>query len=69
MATMNVAEARRQIMRWQQGLRFARTEEERQLKAANVKLLDADEKAGLWDPCQFVFCLCRALSDSTTQDV
>jgi len=45
--TLNVPEARRQIMRWQQNLRFGKTEEERKLKAANLKVVDADESQGL----------------------
>ena len=43
---ITVDDTRRRIQRWQAGLRFAQTEDERKCKAACVKMYDADEQKG-----------------------
>ena len=50
MATISVPNEK-QIMRWMQGLRFARSEEDQQVKAANIKIRDADETHGKSKKC------------------
>lgn len=53
MVVLDVQAAKKQIMRWLQNLRFARSEEELKLKAANIKVHDVDEAHGSF--CCLVF--------------
>ena len=46
MVNLDVQGAKRQVMRYMQGLRFARSEQELKYKAANLKVNDADEVHG-----------------------